>query len=31
MPNNPHASSSGIYLLSLRTSTQVLVKKIVKR
>lgn len=31
MPNNAHAASSGIYLLSFRTSTQVLVKKIVKR
>jgi hypothetical protein len=31
MPNNPHEASGGIYLLSLRTSTQVLVKKIVKR
>jgi len=31
MPENSHISSSGIYLLSLRTSTQVLVKKIVKR
>ena len=31
MPENSHASSSGIYLLSLRTSTQVLVTKIVKR
>jgi hypothetical protein len=31
MPNNSHAASGGIYLLSLRTSTQVLVKKIVKQ
>ena len=31
MPNNPHVSSGGIYLLSLRTSSQVLVTKIVKR
>ena len=31
MSENSHSSSSGIYLLSLRTSTQVLVKKIVKR
>jgi hypothetical protein len=31
MPNKSHAASGGIYLLSLRTSTQVLVKKIVKQ
>ena len=31
LPNNPYAASGGIYLLSLRTSTQVLVKKIVKQ
>jgi len=31
MPGYPHAASGGIFLLSLRTSTQVLVKKIVKR
>ena len=31
MPNNPYAASAGIYLLTLRTSSQVLVKKIVKR
>jgi hypothetical protein len=31
MPNNPHEVSGGIYLLSLRTSTHVLVKKIVRR
>jgi hypothetical protein len=31
MPNNPLEVSGGIYLLSLRTSTQVLVKKIVRR
>lgn len=31
MPGNPHAASSGIYLLSFRTSTRVLVKKIVKQ
>jgi len=31
MSNNAHAASAGIYLLSLRTSTQVLVKKIVKQ
>lgn len=31
MPNNPHAASGGIYLLSLRTSSQVFVKKIVRQ
>jgi len=31
MPDNPKAASGGIYLLSFRTSTQVLVKKIVKQ
>jgi len=31
MPNQAQVTSGGIYLLSLRTSTQVLVKKIVKR
>ena len=31
LPENPRAASGGIYLLSFRTSTQVLVKKIVKR
>jgi len=31
MPNSTPAASGGIYLLSLRTSTQVFVKKIVKR
>jgi len=31
IPGHPHESSGGIYLLSLRTSNQVLVKKIVKR
>ena len=31
MPNNAHAASAGIYLLSLRTSTKVFVKKIVKQ
>ncbi|RLE06430.1 MAG: hypothetical protein DRJ13_00180 [Bacteroidetes bacterium] len=31
LPNKSHAASGGIYLLSLRTSTQVLVKKIVKQ
>lgn len=31
MPDHPHAASGGIYLLSIRTSTQVLVKKIVKQ
>ena len=31
MPGNPDATSGGIYLLSLRTSTQMLVKKLVRR
>jgi Zn-dependent metalloprotease len=31
IPDNPRASSGGIYLLSLRTGNQVLVKKMVKR
>jgi len=31
MPGHPRGASGGIYLLSLRSSTQVLVKKIVKR
>ena len=31
MPENPHAASGGIYLLSFRTSHRVLVKKIVKQ
>jgi len=31
MPDNPHAGSGGIYILSLRTSTEVLVRKIVRQ
>ncbi len=31
MPNNPNAASGGVYLLSLRTSTGIFVKKIVKQ
>jgi hypothetical protein len=31
LPRNPGEASGGIYLLSLRTGTRVLVKKLVKR